>query len=541
MRRPILFTLFVSCFLTGRVATAHFIWLESVSSKTGATTIQVYFGEEAAPDDPDLLDRVAGLKLQRVIGKAEPVPLKLTRSADSLSAAVAEPVGQSLFIASHDLGVLERGESKFRLKYYAKTGPSISSEVWQQTETADELRLDVVPTLSGQRVRVVVRFDGRPVAGAEVKAAGPGIDEFSGSTDAAGMVTFEAGDPGLYSIRARHIEAQAGELDGQTYPETRHYSTVAVHVPGDRSAVAYRNVATLNQPVTSFGAAVSGAFLYVYGGHTGAAHSYSHAEQGRSLWRLNVESGEWNRLADGPPLQGLAMVAHEGLLYRIGGFTAKNEEGADHDLWSQSEVARFDPASGLWTEMPSLPEPRSSFDAAVLGDAIYVIGGWSMQGKADSDWHDTAWKLDLSQSSPQWEALPAPPFRRRALAVAAFDGKLYAIGGMQSEGGPTRRVDVFDAATGQWSRGPEILGDDGMTGFGASAFASGGRLYVSTIRGTLQRLSDDGRSWEMVGETPTPRFFHRMLALNDSQLLVVGGASMQEGKFDAVEILSTRP
>src|SRR5690606_23258460 len=193
------------------------------------------------------------------------------------------------------------------------------------------------------------------------------------------------------------------------------------------------------------------------------------------------------------------------------------------------------------TELPPLPEPRSSFDAAVLGDAIYVVGGWSMQGTQENQWHETAWKLDLSGSTPQWQPLPSPPFQRRALALASHDDKLYAIGGMGAEGGPSRQVDVFDPESGKWSSGPELPGEDRMAGFGASAFATGGRLYVSTIDGVLQRLSQDGPQWEIVGKTPTARFFHRMLPLDDSHLLVVGGANMGIGKFDEVEVLSVTP
>ena len=314
---------------------------------------------------------------------------------------------------------------------------------------------------------------------------------------------------------------------------------MALDVPTPLKDVPGQVVAEMEEPVTSFGAAVNGKQLFVYGGHTGGAHSYSNEEQGHQLLSLNLETKRWEALVEGPPLQGLAMVAHGGKLYRLGGFTAKNEEGEDHDLWSQAEAAVYDPAAKAWTALPPLPEPRSSFDAAVLDDVIYVVGGWSMQGEEGHHWHTTAWKLDLKQATPSWSPVPEPHFQRRALATAAYEGKLYAIGGMQEEGGPTRRVDVFDPQTGKWTQGPDILGDEGMTGFGASAFATGGDLYVSTIKGTLQRLSKDGSQWEMVGKTPTARFFHRMLPLDASHLVVVGGANMEiGGKFSEVEILS---
>jgi len=294
----------------------------------------------------------------------------------------------------------------------------------------------------------------------------------------------------------------------------------------------------LPEAVTSFGGAILNDALYVYGGHTGYAHSYSTAEQGNTLLRLNLrEAGEWESLAGGPKLQGLALVAHGGKLYRLGGFTAKNAEGEDHDLWSQNSAAAFDPATGKWNDMPALPEPRSSFDAAVLGEAIYVIGGWSLQGPAENQWHTTAWRLDFGQERQNWQPLPSPPFQRRALAAAAHADKLYVIGGMQEQGGPTTRVAVFDPQAGEWSEGPPLVGEQGMTGFGASAFATGGNLYVSTFSGELQRLAPDGSRWEVVRKLPTARFFHRMLPVDDQRLLVVGGASMQSGKFPELEII----
>jgi N-acetylneuraminic acid mutarotase len=296
----------------------------------------------------------------------------------------------------------------------------------------------------------------------------------------------------------------------------------------------------LPEMVTSFGGAVAGDYLYVYGGHTGDAHSYSHAEQGHELRRLNLrEPKAWETVAEGPHMQGLALVAHGGKLYRIGGFTAKNKAGEEHDLWSQDDVARLDPADKQWHELPPLPEPRSSHDAAVVGDTLYVVGGWQLQGEQDSVWHDTAWSLDLSAARPKWKAIAKPPFERRALALAAHEGKLYVIGGMQHEGGPTTRVDVFDPKSGKWSQGPSIEGEP-MEGFGCSAFATGGKLYVSTIRGNLQRLSDDGKTWQIERKLPTARFFHRMLPIAEGKFVVVGGANMGIGKFAELEVIEVK-
>jgi N-acetylneuraminic acid mutarotase len=305
---------------------------------------------------------------------------------------------------------------------------------------------------------------------------------------------------------------------------------------GDEASVKLPDVP---HPVTSFGGAVIGDYIYIYGGHEGDAHDYYIEGQSKSLWRLNVVGKpEWKEVAQGPSLQGLAMVAHDGKLYRLGGFTAKNSKGEDQDLWSVADAASFDPASSKWTALPALPEPRSSFDAAVANSKIYVIGGWQMQGNKDSVWHKTAYELDLEQAEPKWKALTVPPFQRRALSVATFEDRVYAIGGMKQDG-PSTEVHVFDIASGEWSPGPAIPGK-GMEGFGSSAYAVGGKLYVSTFSGMLYRLSDDTQSWEKVQKLERDRFFHRMLPLGDDRLVFVGGASMASGKFAEVDVVKVK-
>jgi N-acetylneuraminic acid mutarotase len=373
----------------------------------------------------------------------------------------------------------------------------------------------------------------------EVVAMGPGLEYEELKTDAEGRIALKKSSDGRYAFRAKFVEERTGTANDKEYGSVRHYATLAVSVgkSGERTA-AETAYPPLDVPVTSFGAAVSDGKLYVYGGHSGAAHSYSNPEQGRELLQLSLtKPGGWQPVAEGPPLQGLAMVAHGGKLYRLGGFTAKNAEGEESDLWSQSDAASFDPKDGRWQDLPSLPEPRSSFDAAVLGDTIYVIGGWQLSGPGENHWHETAWSLDLSATKPEWKPLPPPPFQRRALSVAAFENKIYAIGGMQETGGPTTRVDVYDPQSGKWSQGPSLVGEKPLAGFGSSAFAVGDGLYVSTIEGKLQRLSDDDSAWEPVRQLERARFFHRMLPLDDHRLVFVGGASMEVGKFEEVDVV----
>lgn len=535
-RKSLLLPLLVAtvCLLPA-TADAHFLWLER---DVDAGRIHVYFSEAAEPGEPELLKLVAGAKVWRLDGTGAAERLKLRQGDESLVGSIDKSAGNSLFLLQHDYGVFSRGDKAMYLKYYAKTGPPLGGAAWKM-KTARRLALDIAPQARGNDVQLTVRWQGKPVEGAEVAVAGPGIKDVEAKTNKQGQIRFAPGKPGTYSIRARHVEQKTGERDGKRFDNTRHYVTLTLEIDKTAArAVAAKSLQLpdIPNPVTSFGGAVIGDNIYIYGGHEGDPHDYYIEGQSKSLWRLNLKGKpQWKRIANGPSLQGLAMVAHDGKLYRLGGFTARNKQGEDQDLWSMPTAARFDPATGKWSPLPDLPEPRSSFDAAVAGDEIYLIGGWQLRGDDDRIWHQTAHLLDLSQEKPAWKALPKPPFQRRALAVAAHDGKIYAIGGMTPKG-PDTRVDVFDISTQSWSQGPSLPGK-GMEGFGSSAFAAAGRLYVSTYSGTLLRLSEDGSEWEKVRKLRRDRFFHRMLPIAKDRLLMVGGASMSTGKFAEVDVI----
>jgi hypothetical protein len=84
----------------------------------------------------------------------------------------------------------------------------------------------------------------------------------------------------------------------------------------------------LPEPLSSFGAVVSDGYLYVYGGHIGKAHAHSRDNLSRRFARIALgERAAWEDLPFQTPVQGLALVARQEMLYRIGGMTATNAAG----------------------------------------------------------------------------------------------------------------------------------------------------------------------------------------------------------------------
>lgn len=281
----------------------------------------------------------------------------------------------------------------------------------------------------------------------------------------------------------------------------------------------------LPQAVSSFGAAVTDGWVYVYGGHRAKTHNYSTEAVVGTFHRLKLSAPKtWEPLPGGPPSQGLALVAHGGKLYRIGGMQPRNKPGDKADNHSLADCACFDPNVGKWMPMPDLPAPRSSHDAVVIGDKIVVVGGWNLKGAGTkSVWHSDALVLDLGKSPLQWQSIKQP-FQRRALAAAAHDGKVYVIGGMTEETKTVLTTSILDPATGDWTTGPDIPSPR-RNGFAPGACALDGKLYVSPSDGRVLRLDAGQKSWDEVGLLQQPRIVHRLLPGGGNALVVLGGAA----------------
>jgi hypothetical protein len=214
---------------------------------------------------------------------------------------------------------------------------------------------------------------------------------------------------------------------------------------------------------------------------------------------------------------------------------ARNQPGEKGDLYSHSTVSRYDIRRGVWGDFASLPEPRSSHDAVVLGDTLCVAGGWTLAGSSSKAvWSKTLLKLDLRSARPSWQAEPQP-FQRRALALAGLGERLYCLGGMDASNSTLLAVDIYDTRTGVWSKGPD-LPPGPMKGFGCSAIVQGGRIYYSGMKGELHYLDPTQSTWTFAGKLQHPRFFHRLVPAGTAHLVAAGGED-SEGKRNDLEVL----
>ncbi|MBN8611913.1 MAG: hypothetical protein J0L92_15065 [Deltaproteobacteria bacterium] len=316
-------------------------------------------------------------------------------------------------------------------------------------------------------------------------------------------------------------------------------SAPASFVEADVYSVAGGFQSVMPIALTSFGGAVlteadGTSAIYVAGGYFGEPHRYSREGQSHALHRYaGTESAapSWTERAEmDAGVQGLALVAHDGGLVRCGGSTMENAASEPTRQRALADCARYVPGSDAWETFPSLPAPRSSFDAVSVGDRIVAIGGWNVQGEVSAaTFHETfaiyedgAWREETA------------PFRRRALAVAAMGDEVIVVGGMNDDQSMSRETEIYDAQSNTWRDGPDYPGD----AFGMAATSTSDAVYASGRDGIVHRLVHGGSRWEPIATLAEGRFFHRLF-VRDGSLVAIGGIGSMttDGRARLVEVV----
>lgn len=144
--------------------------------------------------------------------------------------------------------------------------------------------------------------------------------------------------------------------------------------------------ASLPEVRNHFGGAVINGKIYVTGGQTG-----------QEDWRVfknatyvyDPSSNAWSTLANEPaPLRSHTMTstfAYKGRLIVLGGETPV----AQGNPVSLSSALMYNPATNTWSSITSLPGPRSTLFCGVIGDTIYVTGGYSGATFFNTTWAGT--------------------------------------------------------------------------------------------------------------------------------------------------------
>ena len=144
----------------------------------------------------------------------------------------------------------------------------------------------------------------------------------------------------------------------------------------DPATDRWRTLADVPRPADHLVAGAIDGLIYLAGGRSGGIAAHTAA-----LDAFDPRSGEWSAHMAMPTSRGgTAGAVLDGRLYVFGG---EGNRAATSGVFA--EVESYDPATDSWQSLPPMPVPRHGTGAAVLGGAIYVPGGATVQALGASD------------------------------------------------------------------------------------------------------------------------------------------------------------
>jgi DNA-binding CsgD family transcriptional regulator/N-acetylneuraminic acid mutarotase len=221
----------------------------------------------------------------------------------------------------------------------------------------------------------------------------------------------------------------------------------------------------------------------------------------------------WQTLAQMPtPRTDLAVAAHEGLIYAIGGVGHVGVTG---------RVEVYDPEADVWTLGQPKPTPVGFVSAAVVDGLIYVPGGLDAGQRAQRI-------LEIyDPGSDTWQVGAPLPEPLGAYGLAAHEGRLYVVGGRGEGGDYVDSVYRYDPTADEWQALAPLGRARGFLG----AAALGGRIYaVGGYDGvaeldTCHAYNPEADTWSSCAPLRMRRGGLGLITVRD-QLYAVGGGGM---------------
>ena len=170
-----------------------------------------------------------------------------------------------------------------------------------------------------------------------------------------------------------------------------------------------------------------------------------------------------------------------------------------------------------WQGLPALGTARSGLAVAAYDGALYAIGGETVQGVSGL--------LEAYDPAAQaWAERLAKPLPAADIQAAVLGGKIYVPGGRLADGKLTDALEIYDPLEDTWERGPDLPYP--VSGYALAAFE--GKLYLfggwdgTKVLQTVIEYDPSQSAWGERTPMPTGRAYGAAAAAG-GKIYVVGG------------------
>lgn len=244
-------------------------------------------------------------------------------------------------------------------------------------------------------------------------------------------------------------------------------------------------------------AATEGMQTAVVGNKIVAAYGFSGGDtQLTRIYDVAADSWSSGALAPLPVRSEGAAASHGGFFYAVGGRPVIDD------------LDRYQPATDTWTSLADMPTGRAGLGAAVVGNAIYSIGGRTGASPCAGGALATVERYNIETDT--WSTVAPLPSARSDLAAFAHGGKIYVFGGCTDFATVLDDVDVYDPVTDSWSTAPADMPTARASMYGAAArgntiYVVGGWTPVLGQLATNEAYKVSADTWSAEAAMPSPR------------------------------------
>lgn len=184
-------------------------------------------------------------------------------------------------------------------------------------------------------------------------------------------------------------------------------------------------------------------------------------------------------------------------------------------------------ATGTWTRLPDLPTARLAAGAAAFDGKLYVIGGCIVR---DGAVHPIAAVEVFSPATGTWETRAPLPTPRSNFGIAIADGRIFVVGGTPTDSrSQTDVVEAYDPATNTWRACaplPTARSQVGAANVDGKIYAIGGNAGHEHAFEVYDPATD---RWSSLPPLKNPRRDTGVVALG-GKLYVAGGVGSDHWK-----------
>ncbi len=212
--------------------------------------------------------------------------------------------------------------------------------------------------------------------------------------------------------------------------------------------------------------------IYIIGAFSG---SYPHEKPLENILIFNPKTKMWREGAKIPAdrLRGsVGVVTYRNKIYLVCGIKDGHFDG--HVNWFDV----YDPKKDEWAQLPNAPRARDHFQAAMLGNKMYVIGGRTSHAAIGKVLDLTISEVDVFDfKTNTWSTLPngLPTLRAGTTSVSKFPYIIVLNGESKAQVPAHSEVEALDVRTQEWVKFPSLL----QGRHGTSAILYQNKIYVA--------------------------------------------------------------